>query len=70
MDQKIEFISINVDGIERNWSITPDELIDKYKSSEYDLPSLEDTIVSCVFAGTILYFENFSQLLYTFTGEN
>ena len=70
MDQKIEFISINVDGIERNWSITPEELIEKYKSSEYDLPSLEDTIVSCAFAGTILYFENFSQLLYTFTGEN
>lgn len=70
MKHKIEFISINIDGEERDWHLTQDELIKKWKSEECDLPSLDDPIESCIFSGIHLYFENFSQLLYAFIGEN
>lgn len=65
---KIEFISYNVDGEQREWHLTPDELMNEFHG-ESVLPSLDDPIVSCVFAGVHLYFETFSELMYTFTGE-
>lgn len=66
---KIEFISINCNGEEREFHLTPDELYEEF-NGECDLPDLGDTIVSCVFAGTHLYFETFSELMYVFTGED
>ncbi len=68
MEHKIEFISVNVDGEQREWHLTPDDLCEEFHG-ECDLPSLDDTIVSCVFAGVMLYFENFSELMSVFTGE-
>ena len=66
--KKIEFISLNADGEQRTWSMTPEELLNEWHG-EADLPDLSDTIVSCVFDGTVLYFETFSELMYVFTGE-
>jgi hypothetical protein len=68
MENKIEFISLNVDGEQREWHMTPSEMYEEY-NGECDLPSLNDTIVSCVFAGVHLYFETFSDMVYTFFGE-
>ena len=68
MEHKIEFISIHCNGEEREWHITPTEMCEEY-NGECDLPDLGDTIVSCVFAGTRLYFETFSEMVYTFLGE-
>ena len=68
MEHKIEFISINCNGEEREWHMTPTEMYEEY-NGECDLPDLGDTIVSCVFAGTRLYFETFSEMVYAFFGE-
>ena len=68
MEHKIEFISLNVDGVQREWHMTPSEMYEEY-NGKCDLPSLDDTIVSCVFAGTRLYFETFSDMICTFFGE-
>ena len=67
MEHMIEFISINCDGKEREWHLTPTELYDEY-SDGCDLPDLGDTILSCVFAGVHLYFETFSEIVNTFLG--
>lgn len=68
MEHKITFISINCDGEEREFSYTPDGLMDEYDNGG-DLPDLYDTIVSCIFAGTHLYFETFGEMLGTFIGN-
>ena len=68
LENKIRFISLNVDGEQREWDLTPSELNEEYHG-ECALPSLNDTIVSCVFAGVHLYFETLSDLVYTFLGE-
>ena len=67
MEYTIHFISINVNGEQKEWHMTPTELMEEFYG-ECDLPSLEDTIMSCQYAGTILYFETFSELMYVFTG--
>ena len=69
MNHEITFISINCEGEEREFSYTPDNLMDEYYG-ECDLPDLEDTIVSCIFAGVHLYFETFSELVRTFLGSD
>lgn len=68
MNNVIHFISINVEGEEVEWHMTPTEMYEEYYG-ECDLPDLGDPIVSCTFAGTILYFETFSDMVYTFFGE-
>ena len=67
-EHTIYFISINVDGEERVWELTPSALVNEFHG-KCDLPSLDDTILSCRFADTTLYFETFSDLMYAFTGE-
>lgn len=69
MEHKITFISINCEGEEREFSFTPDELMDEFYR-ENDLPDYDDTIVSCIFAGVHLYFENFGELVMTFLGND
>lgn len=67
MEHLIRFISINADGVERDFMMTPSQLIEEFEG-KCDLPSLNDTIVSCVYADTHLYFKTFSELMYVFTG--
>lgn len=68
MESKIHFMSINVDGEQREWCMTPSEMHEEF-NGECDLPSLDDTILSCVFGGVILYFETFSDMVQVFFGE-
>lgn len=69
MNHEITFISINCDGEDRWNCYTPEGLMDEYYG-ECDLPDLEDTIESCIFAGVHLYFETFGELLRTFIGND
>lgn len=65
----IGFISINVNGEQTEYSMTPSEMYEEYQNEDNDLPELNDTILSCVFGGVYLYFETFSDMVLTFFGE-
>lgn len=67
MDDVIHFISVNVDGEDREWDMTLIELRREYYG-KCDLPSHDDLILSCDYAGAPLYFKNFGDMVYTFLG--
>lgn len=67
-EQKIDFISIDDNGHEHKYSLTPEELANTWNFDYYNLPNVTDLISECVFGGTHLYFCEFIDLVRTFLG--
>ncbi len=67
-EHEIGFVSVDAKGNDKTWSMTPSEMYERYNENG-DLPALNDSINGCVFAGVHLYFETFSDMIYTFFGE-
>lgn len=54
--------------IETDWSLSIDELENKYWHDRKTLPDDDATVVYCTFADTPLYFETFKDLVSIFIG--
>ncbi len=63
----IHFISVNADGEDKEWNMTIAALREEYYG-DCDLPSNDDLILSCDYAGASLYFKDFGDMVYTFLG--
>lgn len=66
----IHFITINCDGAQRDWHMTPSELCNEYNSETCDLPMRDDTVLTCRYGGTQMYFETFGELCDVFMGAS
>ena len=64
----IHFITINCDGEQRDWHMTPTELMEEFNSVECNLPMNDDTVLTCRYGGTQMYFETFGELNQVFLG--
>lgn len=67
---KIKFTSINVDGNEVKWELTPQELHDNYFSEDCTLPMLDDKVTECSVADCKIYVDTFSDVVSIFLGIN
>ena len=65
---KIIVITLNSDFKQIKTFMTVDELIHAWYHN-IDLPTNDDTVVSCVLGKTQLYFETFGELMMVLTGE-
>lgn len=63
----INFKTLNCDDEERTWSWSVEELEQNYWEGD-DIPSLDDPVTYCEFAGKELYFGTFEDLVFTFLG--
>lgn len=61
-------ITLNVNDEQVVISSTVDELIYAW-NHDMDIPTNDDTVVSCVLNKTQLYFETFGELMQVLTGE-
>lgn len=66
---KIIVITLNSDFKQIKTFMTVDELIHAWYHN-IDIPTNDDTIVSCVLGKTQLYFETFGELMMVLTGES
>lgn len=67
MDE-IYMITLNDDGEQVETRMTVDQLIGKW-GEDVDIPTNDDTVVSCLLHGTQLYFETFGELMGVLTGN-
>lgn len=65
---EIFLITINDEGKQVQTVTTVDDLIDKWNES-IDVPTNDDTVMSCVLGKTPLYFETFGEMMLTLTGS-
>lgn len=65
---KIIVITLNSDFKQIKTFMTVDELIHAWYHN-IDIPTNDDTVVSCVLGKTQLYFETFGELMMVLTGE-
>lgn len=61
-------ITLNADGKQVKTISTVDELIHAW-DHDMDIPTNDDTVVSCVLGKTQLYFETFGELMCVLTGK-
>ena len=66
---KIIVITLNSDFKQIKTFMTVDELIHAWYHN-IDIPTNDDTVVSCVLGKTQLYFETFGELMMVLTGES
>lgn len=64
----IIIITLNSNKNQVKTLMTVDELIDAWYH-DIDIPTNDDTVISCVLENTQLYFETFGELMMTLTGE-
>lgn len=64
----IIIITLNSNKNQVKTLMTVDELIDAWYH-DIDIPTNDDTVISCVLENTQLYFETFGKLMMTLTGE-
>lgn len=69
-ESTIHFITINCNGAERCWHMTPTELCYEYNREPCDLPMRDDTVLTCRYGGAQLYFETFGELCDVFIGTS
>ena len=69
-ESTIHFITINCDGAQRDWHMTPSELCNEYNSETCYLPMRDDTVLTCRYGGSQLYFETFGELCDVFIGTS
>ena len=62
----INFTTINEDGEKKNWSMTINELQEKYWSEDEDLPNLEDEVTE--FSIEDVHFDSFEDIAMAFLG--
>lgn len=62
----INFTTINEDGEKKNWSMTTNELQEKYWSEDEDLPNLEDEVTE--FSIEDAHFNSFEDVIMAFVG--
>lgn len=63
----INFTTIDEQGNSKNWSMTPNEIQEKYWSEAFDeLPDPEDKVISCEVED--VNFESFDDMIMTFVG--
>lgn len=62
----INFTTINEDGEKKNWSMTTNELQEKYWSEDEDLPNLEDEVTE--FSIEDAHFNSFEDIAMAFLG--
>lgn len=62
----INFTTINEDGEKKNWSMTTNELQEKYWSEDEDLPNLEDEVAE--FSIEDAHFNSFEDIVMAFLG--
>jgi hypothetical protein len=62
----INFTTINEDGEKKNWSMTTNELQEKYWSEDEDLPNLEDEVTEFSIEDT--HFNSFEDVIMAFVG--
>lgn len=62
----INFTTINEDGEKKNWSMTTNELQEKYWSEDEDLPNLEDEVTE--FSIEDAHFNSFEDIVMAFLG--
>ena len=65
---EIFLITINDEGKQVQTVTTVDDLIDKWNES-IDVPTNDDTVMSCVLGKTPLYLETFGEMMLTLTGS-
>lgn len=66
----IHFITINSNGAQHDWHMTPTELCYEYNSETRNLPMRDDTVLTCRYGGTQMYFETFGELCDVFIGTS
>ena len=66
--ENITVITLNAEGNQVETFMTVDELIYAWYH-DIDIPTNNDTVVSCVLGKTQLYFETFGDLMMVLTGE-
>lgn len=64
----ITIITLNSEGNQIETTMTIDKLIHAWYN-DIDIPTNDDTVVSCVLGKTQLYFETFGELMGALTGE-
>lgn len=64
--KELLFTTINVDGKYIRWSLTLNELREKYYSEECDTPSLDDAVVDFEISGISMYFDTFYDVVKVF----
>lgn len=62
----INFTTINENGEKKNWSMTTNELQEKYWSEDEDLPNLEDEVTE--FSIEDAHFNSFEDIVIAFLG--
>lgn len=62
----INFTTINEDGEKKNWSMTTNELQEKYWSEDENLPNLEDEVTEFNIEDT--HFNSFEDVIMAFVG--
>jgi hypothetical protein len=68
-ESTIHFITINSNGAQQDWHMTPTELCYEYINETCNLPVRDDTVLTCRYGGTQMYFETFGELSDVFIGE-
>lgn len=66
--ENIFIITLNADGEQVETKMTVNELYEAWHH-DYDIPTNNDTVVTCVLGKTQLYFETFGELMMCLTGE-
>lgn len=65
---RIFIITSDYDGNQTEIDTTVSELYEKWYN-DINIPTNDDTVVSCLLGKTQLYFETFGELMQTLTGE-
>lgn len=66
--ENITIITLNANGEQVETYLSVDDLIYAWYH-DIDIPTNDDTVVSCVLGETRLYFETFGELMQALTGE-
>lgn len=66
--ENITIITLNANGEQVETYLTVDGLIYAWYH-DIDIPTNDDTVVSCILGKTQLYFETFGELMQALTGE-
>lgn len=67
-DTRIFIITNDYDGNQTEIDTTVSDLYEKWHN-DINIPTNDDTVVSCLLGKTQLYFETFGELMQTLTGE-
>ena len=66
--ENITVITLNANGEQIKTILAVDDLIYAWYH-DIDIPTNDDTVVSCILGKTQLYFETFGELMQALTGE-